>query len=200
MTRWTTTLALSLICAVPQFVFGQSLADVRKPYDSGQYQQAITLGAQSDEARIIYVVAQSHQKLAHADDARAAYEKLASRPESDPWRGVGRSALALLSANATEALEAANEAIKDNGDLAEAHYQRGLALSAKQEMPEAAAAFQKATDLDPDWAYAHYYAGIAYSKVKRADLTASHFRTFLNLAPKAPERAQVQSILKTLGG
>jgi tetratricopeptide (TPR) repeat protein len=67
-------------------------------------------------------------------------------------------------------------------------------------MNGAAAEFQKASDIDPNWAYAHYYAGIAYSKIKRADLTASHFQAFLRLAPQAPERGEVQSILRTLGG
>ena len=53
-------------------------------------------------------------------------------------------------------------------------------------------------DLDPTWAYAHYYAGLAYSKVKRVDLTERHFQAFLRLAPQAPERPGVQSILRTL--
>jgi hypothetical protein len=35
--------------------------------------------------------------------------------------------------------------------------------------------------------------------VKRADQTATHFQAFLRLAPKAPERAEVQSIMRTLG-
>ena len=67
-------------------------------------------------------------------------------------------------------MQAADEAVANGGSLAEAHYQRGLALAAKQDMAGAAAALEKATELDPRWAYAHYYAGIAYSKVKRVDL------------------------------
>jgi len=34
--------------------------------------------------------------------------------------------------------------------------------------------------------------------VKRIDLTAQHFQTFLRLAPQAPERGEVQSIMRTL--
>ena len=67
-------------------------------------------------------------------------------------------------------------------------------------MANAAAAFEKATELDPSWAEAHYYAGLAYSKIKRFDLTASHFDAVLKLAPQSPSRPEVQSIMKTLGG
>lgn len=198
MARWIAPLTLALTCALGQAVLPQSLSDVRKLFDSGKYQQVITAAGSDEDPRITFVVAQSHQRLRHTDEARRVYEQLARRSESDPWRGIGRSALAILSSNAAEALETANQAVDCDGDLAEAHYQRGLALSARQDMTAASAAFQKATDLDPDWAYAHYYAGLAYSKVKRIDLTAAHFQTFLKLAPEAPERQEVQSILRTL--
>ena len=144
-------------------------------------------------------MAQSQQKLAHIDEARGLYAQLAARGESDPWRDIGRSALALLASNPAGAVESASQAVASGPSLAEAHFQRGLALSARQDMAGAAAAFERATERDRNWAYAHYYAGLAYSKVKRVDLTASHFQAFLRLAPNAPERLEVQSILRTLG-
>jgi tetratricopeptide (TPR) repeat protein len=98
------------------------------------------------------------------------------------------------------AVDAANQAVAHGDSLPEAHYQRGLALSIQQDMGNAAAALEKATELDPSWAEAHYYAGLAYSKAKRLDMTASHFDTFLKLAPQSPSRPEVQSILKTLSG
>jgi tetratricopeptide (TPR) repeat protein len=147
----------------------------------------------------MFVVAQSHLELRHATEARRVYEQLAARPDADPWDAIGKSAIAVLSSNAAGAVQEADHAVARGGTIAEAHYQRGLALNAAQNMPEAASAFQKATELDPNWAHAHYYAGIAFSKAKRADLTASHFQTFLKLAPQAPERGEVQSILRTLG-
>jgi tetratricopeptide (TPR) repeat protein len=191
-------LTFGLTCAGAPIVSAQALNDVRKLYDSGQFQQVVDMAGSAEEPRVIYVLAQSQQKLRRTDEARRVYERLAERPESDPWRGVGKSAVAILSSNAGAAVEAANEAVERDDSLAEAHYQRGLALSARQDMDGASASFQKATELDPNWAYAHYYAGLAYSKVKRIDLTASHFQTFLKLAPQAPERGEVQSILRTL--
>ena len=198
-TRSTMAVAIGVASLATQLVFAQSLDDLRKQFDAGQYQQVISSAANADDPRVVYLVAMSHQKLRHPDDARRMYEQLASRPDSDPWHGIGRSA-AIMSSDAAGAVQAADEAVANGGSLAEAHYQRGLALAARQDMAGSAAALEKATELDPRWAYAHYYAGIAYSKIKRVDLTASHFQTFLKLAPQAPERGEVQSIMRTLGG
>jgi len=197
-TRITATLFFTLACAAGQVVtiHGQALNDVRRLFDSGQYQQVISAAA--EDPRVTFLRAQSFEKLSQTNEARQVYEQLAARPESDAWQGVGRSALALTSRDAAVALEASNQAVARDGTLPEAYYQQGMALSANQDFGAAAVAFQKATDLDPNWAYAHYYAGLAYSKVKRIDLTAQHFQTFLRLAPQAPERAQVQATLRTL--
>jgi tetratricopeptide (TPR) repeat protein len=199
MLRRPMMIALVLAGTLARAASAQSLEDVRKLYDAGQYQQVVDTAGGSQDPRVVFVVAQSQQKLRRADEARRVYDQLASRPDGDPWRDIGRSAIALLSSNAAGAVQEADQAVAHGGSVAEAHYQRGLALSAQQNLAEAAAAFQKAADLDPSWAYPHYYAGIAFSKAKRADLTASHFQTFLKLAPQAPERGEVQSILRTLG-
>ena len=189
----------SLVLASARIASAQSLNDARKAYDAGEYQKVVDAGGGSEDPRVLYIVAQSQQKLRRPDDARKAYDRLTARPPADPWNAIGQSALAVMSGNAAAGVQQADRAIAADGAIAEAHYQRGLALSAQQNMDGAAAAFQKASDLDPSWAYPHYYAGVAYSKVKRADLTASHFQTFLRLAPQAPERGEVQSILRTLG-
>jgi len=198
--RLAMTVAIGVASLATQLVFAQGVDDLRKQFDAGQYQQVISSAGNADDPRVVYLVAMSHQKLRHTDDARRVYEQLGSRPDSDPWQGIGRSAAAILSSDAGAAVQAADQAVANGGSLAEAHYQRGLALAARQDMAGSAAALEKATELDPRWAYAHYYAGIAYSKIKRVDLTASHFQTFLKLAPQAPERGEVQSIMKTLGG
>ncbi len=177
----------------------QSLADARKQFDAGEYQRAVDAASGSSDPRATYLVAQSQQRLRRGDEARRAYEQLAARPEGDPWHDIGLSGLALLTSNTGDAVRAGDRAAASGASLAEAQYQRGLALASAQNMADAAAAFDKAATLDPSWAYAHYYAGIAYSKLKRSDLTASHFQTFLKLAPQAPERGEVQAILRTLG-
>ena len=199
MNRRTIVLAIALIAAAAVRASAQSIDDVRKLYDAGQYQQAIDAAGASQDPRVMFVAAQSYQKLRQADGARRVYEQLAGRPDGDPWDAIGKSAVAILSSNAAGALQEAEQAVARGGSVPEAHYQRGLALAAKQDMAGAAAAFQKATELDPNWAPAHYNAGIAFSKARRPDQTETHFQTFLKLAPQAPERGEVQSILRTLG-
>jgi len=198
MKRSTIVYAAALVGATVSLA-AQSLADVRKLFDAGQYQQAAGAGGADQDPRIAYLVGQSYQRLSRLDDARNAYEQLTARPDADAWHHIGRSAVALLASDAAGAADAAGQAVARGGSVPEAYYQQGLALSLRQDMAGASAAFQKAADLDPGWAYAHYYAGLTYAKVKRADLTAAHFQTFLRLAPDAPEKPEVQSILKTLG-
>jgi tetratricopeptide (TPR) repeat protein len=199
MTRPTIVLAVALIAAVPPAASAQALAEVRTMFDAGQYQQAVDAAAASQDPHVMFLVAQSQQKLRRPDDARKIYQQLAARPAADAWQSIGKSAVALLSSNAAGAAQEADQAVARGGSIAEGHYVRGLALSAQQFFAEAAAAFQKATELDPNWAAAHYYAGIAFSKAKRPDQTATHFQTFMKLAPQAPERGEVQSILRTIG-
>jgi tetratricopeptide (TPR) repeat protein len=199
MTRYIPAVGLALLAVSAQSAAAQGLDELRKLYDSGQYQRVVA-AAPSDDPRLIFLAARSQQKLGNADAARQAYEQLAARGEGDPWRDVGRSALALLASNADEAVEAANQAVSRGDSLPEAHLQRGLVLSARQDNAGASEAFGKAAQIDPSWADAHYYAGIAYSKVKRIDLMADHFNTFLRLAPQSPQRGEVQSIMRTLAG
>jgi tetratricopeptide (TPR) repeat protein len=196
MKRITAILTIGLAIAGGQAVFGQGVSDVRRMYDSGQYQQVIAAASGNPDPRLTFLRAQSYQKLSQINEARDAYTQLSSRPGA--WGDIGRSALGLLATNSAAAIEAATQGVAHDPALPEAYYTQGLAFSANQDFSNAATAFQKASDLDPNWAYAHYYAGLAYSKVKRIDLTAQHFQAFLRLAPQAPERAEVQSIMRTL--
>jgi hypothetical protein len=71
---------------------------------------------------------------------------------------------------------------------------------ARREYGDAAAEFTKAAQLDPGFAAAHYYAGLANYREKRIDLMTRSFETFVRLAPNAPERPEVESILRTVRG
>ena len=87
-----------------------------------------------------------------------------------------------------------------DGNSAQARFQLGLVESARNNQQQAADAFAKAAELDPQMAYAHYEAGMAFYKAKKVDRMAVYFENFLKLAPNAPERPAVQSIMKTVRG
>lgn len=197
--------AIVVLMLVLSVQSAQMLTDARRLYDAGKYREAIDAVSSasregSTEARLLYLVAQSHERLNDAEGARRAYEQLANRGDDDPWRFVGRSALSLKQQHLADALAAANDAVTRGPSVPEAHYQLGLVHSFRDDFAKAAAAFDRATQLDPAFAYAHYYAGLSYYKIKRIDLMASHFEGFLKLAPEAPERPEVESIMRTVRG
>jgi tetratricopeptide (TPR) repeat protein len=76
----------------------------------------------------------------------------------------------------------------------------GMAAFERKEFAAAAEAFDHCIKADPNRAYAYYYAGLAYHEIDRADLMVARFEIFVRLAPDAPERLQVESILKTARG
>ena len=198
-------IAVFLLMLVLPVQSAQTLTDARRLYDAGKYREAIDAvsSASSEgqtEARLLYLVAQSREKLNDAEGARRIYEQLANRGDGDPWRFVGRSALSLRERDFANALAAANDAVMRGPRVAEAHYQLGLVHSFREDFAKAAAAFERATELDPTFGYAHFYAGLSYYKAKRIDLMASHFEAFLKLAPEAPERPEVESIMRTVRG
>ena len=144
-----------------------------------------------------YLAGQARLRLKQNSEARAAFKRLASGSDDSAWTWIGRSALAQLERNRGEALDAAKRAVSLDKRLAEAHYQLGLVYNDRGDFKEAAGAFADAVKQKPTMAYAHYYAGAANNKIKRMDRMANHFERFVKLAPDAPERPAVESMLRT---
>src|SRR5262245_57390022 len=174
----------------------------QKLFESGKYQEAIDkIKAQSDAPQDqVYLRALAHRKLDQNDDAKQAFGTLASAGEESARGQVGKSGTALVEGNQDEAEAATKKAVAIDENLAPARYQLGLVESARNKQREASEAFAKAAELEPQMAYAHYEAGMAFYKIKRIDRMAVHFENFLKLAPNAPEKPAVQSIMKTVRG
>ena len=172
----------------------------QKLFESGKYQEAIDkVKSQSDAPQDqVYLRALAHRKLSQNDDAKEAFGALARGDGA--WKEIGNSGTALVDGNMDAAAEAARKAVEADGNSAQASYQLGLVESARNNQQQAAEAFAKAAELDPQMAYAHYEAGMAFYKSKRVDRMAVYFENFLKLAPNAPERPAVQSIMKTVRG
>ena len=115
-------------------------------------------------------------------------------------RRSANSGTALIDGNLDGAAEAARKAVEADGNSAQARFQLGLVESARNNQQQSAEAFAKAAELDPQMAYAHYEAGMAFYKAKEVDRMAVYFENFLKLAPNAPERPAVQSIMRTVRG
>jgi tetratricopeptide (TPR) repeat protein len=171
--------------------------DARKLFEAGKYQEVVekTANDQSPEAQ--YLRGLAYRKLGQGDQAKEAF----GRVQGDAaWKATAEAAIALGDGNLDGALEQANAAVKANPALSQAHFQRGLVLEARNENAAAADAFAKAAETSPQTAYAHYHAGMNFYKAKRVDRMAVYFENFLKLAPNAPERPAVESIMRTVRG
>ncbi len=178
--------------------------DPQTLFDAGKYDEAISaIAAQSGDPspESIYLAGQSYLRLNRPDDARAQFAKLSAGVDPPTaWSLVGESAAALVDGNHPAAVEKATRAAELAADQFHPHYQLGLAHAALQQWEQAAAAFEKATTINPSFAYAHYHAGLAYSRQRQVDRMATHLEYFLKLAPNAPERAAVTSLLRGVRG
>lgn len=184
--------------AKPQTVNPQTL------FEAGKYDEALNaIISQSGEPapESVYLAGQSYVRLNRSDEARAQFAKLSAGVDPPTaWSLVGESATALVDANNQVAVEKASRAVEMAPDQFHANYQLGLAQSAVEQWEPAAAAFEKATTINPSFAYAHYYAGLAYSRLRRVDRMATHLEYFLKLAPTAPERPAVVSLMRSVRG
>jgi tetratricopeptide (TPR) repeat protein len=193
-------------------------------FEAGQYDQAIQAidaaraqggaGGPADAFLAAHIRLRQNQN----DPAKAEFAKLVASP--DPiWRQTGESSTALVDGNVDRALELANAAVTAVNDRAAqvaatgapadpgetsrgfyAVYQQGLVLARREDWAGAFNAFERAATMNPGFAYAHYYAGLAASRIQRADRLGIHFEQFLTIAPNAPEREAVMSIMRTLRG
>jgi tetratricopeptide (TPR) repeat protein len=185
----------------PEVGWTQSFSDLRKQFEAGKYQEVANAAGKGDRSpQLLYLAGQANQKLERQDPARGVYRQLAGGPEASAWTFVGRSALAVMDKNYDEGLNAARKATAIDQRLAEAHYQLGIVEAFRQNFAGAATAFDRASELDPQFGYAHYQAGLAHYRSKRPDRMASQFEMFLKVAPQAPERPEVESIMRTLRG
>lgn len=175
-------------------------ASVQKLLERGAYDEAVQRAeAERDNPESTYLAAQA---LVKADNGGRAAEEYGRLRESgdEGWKAIGESGAELLAGNGDAAMAAANRAVEASGDNPYAHYQRGLVASHQNNFELSASAFERSVELKPDLAYSHYYAGIAYQKIKQIAKMSEHLEMFMRLAPKAPERAMVSAILRTLRG
>lgn len=173
-------------------------------FEAGQNEQALQRiaeerGQGAPPASGAYLAGQILIKLHRDEDARQEFQRLVDA--GDPILAlVGQSALAVLNNENERAVELAAQAVAQGPDRFDAQYQLGHARSRFQDWAACAEAFHQAATLNPTFAYAHYYAGLSYSRIQRADRTSEHLERFLRLAPNAPERAAIESLMRTLRG
>ena len=142
---------------------------------------------------------QSSLRLGQRDEAARQFAQLPQVGGNPAWQTVSDLALELLRDDPAELDRARTAAEAFPGDPF-VQYELGLAHVRRNDISAAAQAFDRATQADPRFAYAYYSSGLAYDRLNRTDLAIARLEIFERLAPDAPERPEVSSILRTVRG
>lgn len=196
--------AISVLAALLAAPLVAEQSSAQKLYERGAYDEAVRRvnterAAGNDDPVAAYLAGQALLRLDRNNDARAEFARLANGNDQT-WHAIGQSAIGLLDNNLDEAANEGRKARDMSGESGFAFYQLGLVLIKRGEFDEASQVLDRASDLMPEFAYAHYHAGLAHQRAKRFNKMAEHFQVFLQLAPDAPEKRQVQLALNSLRG
>jgi tetratricopeptide (TPR) repeat protein len=173
-------------------------------FEAGQYDEALQAIAQMRERgeagpAEAFLAGQVLVRQNRAPEAEKEFASLET-VDGPVWMLVGESAVALLQNDNAKALDSASRAVAAAPGDFYAQYELGLSKVRLEDWAGGAEAFARAAQINPTFAYAHYYAGLAYSRIRRADRTAEYMDRFLKLAPMAPEKPGVESLMRTLRG
>ena len=146
-----------------------------------------------------WFASQSRLRLGQRGEALADLMRLSETAAEPGVQVAARLAVARLNSDSAALDQARIEAAAQGGN-AITQYELGLSYAASSDFTSAAQAFDRCIDIAPTFAYAYYQSALAYERINRPDLMANRFDRFVRLAPNAPERPQVDSVLRTVGG
>jgi tetratricopeptide (TPR) repeat protein len=181
---------------------GSPPGSIQSLYEAGRdadvISQVATAGA-SASAVDAWFASQSKLRLGQRAEALEDLMRLGETAADPGVQVAARLAVARLN-NDSPALEQARGAAAAQGGSVITQYELGLSYAAGGDFTAAAQAFDRCIDIAPTFAYAYYQSALAYERIGRPDMMANRFDRFVRLAPNAPERPQVDSVLRTVGG
>jgi len=206
-------LVLSLILALAACASGGGGVRVNQPlgatppassvqalYESGRDDEAASrASATTVSSEDVWYGAHSLLRMGQRAEAGAQFTRLRDTASSPGFRRAAEVALARVNEQA-DAVSLAQAAVAEFPSEPHVQFEAGVTLALQGDLAAAARAFDAAINASPMLAYAYYQSGLAYSRLDRADLTVTRFEAFVRLAPSAPERAQVETILRTARG
>ncbi|MFN7935815.1 MAG: tetratricopeptide repeat protein [Bryobacteraceae bacterium] len=170
-------------------------------YEAGKFQDAesaLSAAVEADpaSARAVEYLGRTRLELRKYTAALTDLTKADElSPDNDAVK-IGLARVYLEQKQLDKAEREANRAAELNDSNPDVPLYRGAIAVAKRDYRNAAKLLEQAAQKKPDSAYAHYYAGLAYNGLKQPDKMVEHFRTFLKLAPDAPEAPKVESLLR----
>ena len=192
--RRTVSVPSAALPAMP----GAATTPAQGLYESGRYHEVInSVNAGDRSAQALWFAAQSSLRLGQREDAASQFAQLPQVGGNPAWQVVSDLALSLLRDNPEE-IDRAREAAAGFPEDPFVQYELGLAHTRRNDLIAAAQAFDRCTQAAPRFAYAYYSSGLAYDRLNRSDLAIARLEMFEQLAPEAPERPEVTSILRTV--
>lgn len=175
-------------------------SSVQALFESGRDDEAASrAAAPAVSSEDVWYGAQSLLRMGQRAEAIQQFTRLRDTAASPAFRRAAEIGLARINEQ-PDAVGLAQAGAAEFPTEAHVQFEAGITLALQGDMAAAARAFDAAINASPMLAYAYYQAGIAYSRLDRADLTVSRFEAFVRLAPSAPERPQVEGILRTARG
>jgi tetratricopeptide (TPR) repeat protein len=171
---------------------------VQKLLERGALEEAVQrAGEAGGNPEATYLAAFALTKMNDNGGAEERYRQLREQ-DNDSWKAIGEAGEKLLARDVDGAMEAASRAVSADEGNPYAHYQLGIVATRQNSWERALESFEKTTELKSDFAYAHYYAAQAAQRVKQTPKAVHHYTAFVRLAPDAPEKSAVQSLLRSL--
>lgn len=135
-------------------------------------------------------------KVKGAKDAAGKLDKSAVPDEYQIQIALARTYLELK--KLPEALKTIEAAAKVRPDAADVYAFRGAYYLQQSNLKKAAQELEKAVDLDAQNAYANYYLGHVYLRQGNPSKAVEMFKTFIQLAPQAPEAPKAKALIDAL--
>jgi cytochrome c-type biogenesis protein CcmH/NrfG len=99
----------------------------------------------------------------------------------------------------SEAVEAYGKALEFDPNNVDVRVDRGICYRRMGRSDKAVEHFKKGTEIDPTHLMAHKNLGIVLAyDLRKYNEAADYFEKYLQLAPNAPDRAQIEGIVKEL--
>jgi len=152
--------------------------------------------AEPENAEAHEMLAKSLASMQKHGEATTAIDRAAELGLAEDRVHAARALNALEMRDLESLATHAAAALEANPENADALRYRGMLATQRKDFAAGVENLEKSLEFDGEHPYTHYYLGLAYNGVKRPDKMIEHLRTFVTLAPAAPESDKVRSLMR----
>jgi tetratricopeptide (TPR) repeat protein len=151
-----------------------------------------------DNARAHELIGIAYLKQNRLNEAEKETQRAVELSPESAGARVALARVAIARQNWDLASSSLAKASEIDSSHAEIPLYKGSLFLAKKEYRNAVDTLTPYVAANPDEPYGHYYLGLSHYGMKKPDKMVEQFQRFLELAPKAPEAARVESLLRSV--